>query len=75
MNLLMEKEFSYQITKSNKVFIFYAGKQVKVLKGKDADKFIQRLSWLENDDEVQLMLAKLTGNFKRGNEKVAKLKN
>jgi alpha-acetolactate decarboxylase len=43
------------------------------LKGKKADKFF---SQIENaaDVEAQLIMAKITGNFKHGNEREAKLK-
>jgi len=37
------------------------------LKGKKAMSFLERVSKL-NDTEQQLVMAKITGNFKRGNE-------
>ena len=60
--------FSYKKTKDGKVFIFHEGKQIKVLKGKQAEKLLANL---EHGDvlDVQLALAKITGNFKRGNER------
>lgn len=68
-NRLDENPFSYQITKDNAVFIEYHGKRVKILKGKEADKFLERIKVAENEKEEQLILAKITGNFKRGNER------
>lgn len=67
-NRFVEEVFSYKILKDNKVFIFWHGKQVMVLKGKESEKF---LSKIKNADslEAQLIMAKITGNFKRGNEK------
>jgi hypothetical protein len=50
------------------VFIDYEGKQVKILKGKEADKFIKRVKMAGSEKEKQLVMAKITGNFKRGNE-------
>ena len=65
---LGENPFSYQVTKDNKVLISWHDKLVKVLKGKSAEKLIHRLGDL-NAKEQQLELAKVTGNFKRGNER------
>lgn len=72
-NKLDEEPFSYRISKDNKVFIYWHEKQVMILKGKDSEKFLARI---ENADskEVQLIMAKITGNFKHGNEKNNKKK-
>lgn len=68
-NRLDETPFSYQITKDNTIFIEFQGKRVKILKGKEADKFLERIEVAENEKDEQLILAKITGNFKRGNER------
>lgn len=68
-NRLDESPFSYQITKDNSVFIEYHGKRVKILKGKEAEKLLERIEEAEDEKEEQLILAKITGNFKRGNER------
>lgn len=68
---LDEQVFSYQITKNNTVFIEYHGKQVMAAKGKEAEKIIKRIDEAATDKDIQLILAKVTGNFKRGNEKDA----
>lgn len=67
-NILDEEPYSYKITKDNKVFLYWYGKQVSMLRGKESERFIRKV---ENVDkkEAQLVMAKLTGNFKRGNEK------
>ena len=65
---LKENPFSYKVNKDNKVMIFWDNKQIKILKGKEALKFLSRVEG-RNQFEVQLELAKITGNFKRGNEK------
>ncbi len=65
---LEDNPFDYQITKDGKVMIFYNGKQVKVMKGKPAEKLIARLKD-SGDHDIQLELARVTGNFKRGNER------
>lgn len=68
-NRLEEKPFSYQETKDHNVFIDYYGKQVKILKGKEAEKFLNRIRTAESEIAEQLIMAKITGNFKRGNER------
>ncbi|MBP3961207.1 MULTISPECIES: hypothetical protein [Paenibacillus] len=70
-NRLDEEVFTYRVTKDNKVFISYMGRQVTSLVGKEADKFLTRISG-QDFKAVQLVMAKVTGNFKRGNEKDSK---
>jgi len=67
-NVLANEIFTYQINKEKKVFISWSGKLVKVLKGDDAQKFLSKILGLD-DQGVQLVMAKVTGNFKRGNER------
>lgn len=69
-NILDDEVFTYQAGKDNKVFIFWYGKQVKILKGKEAQKFLAKITGLAHK-EAQLVMAKATGNFKRGNERQA----
>ncbi|MEK3954806.1 hypothetical protein [Psychrobacillus sp. FSL K6-1464] len=74
-NRLSEEPFTYQITKNGTVTINYKGKQIKVVKDKEAEHLIARIKAVENNIlEVQLLLAKITGNFKRGNEKLGRNK-
>ncbi|QCJ41291.1 hypothetical protein FAY30_04930 [Bacillus sp. S3] len=68
-NRLEDEPFSYRITKSNTVFLNYFDKPIKTLKGKDAEKFLEKIQNAEDKKAVQLILAKATGNFKRGNER------
>lgn len=70
----MEEVFTYRVSKDNKIFISWHGKQVTILSGKESAKFLARISGA-NFQEAQLIMAKITGNFKRGNEKTAKNKN
>ena len=69
--VLDEEVFTYRITKDKKVFISYEGKQVTALSGTKAEKFINDISGVDGKD-AQLIMAKITGNFKRGNEKLFK---
>lgn len=63
-----EEIFSYRASKDNKVFISWHGKQVMILKGKASEKFLAKIA--DADElEAQLIMAKITGNFKHGNER------
>ena len=63
-----EDRFSYRITRERRVFIVWRGRQVKVLKGQQAERFIGDLPRMSREQE-QLALARATGNFKRDNER------
>jgi hypothetical protein len=68
-NILDDEIFSYRFTKDKKVFISYEGKQVTTLSGKKAEDFISKIKKAAGKD-AQLIMAKVTGNFKRGNERL-----
>ena len=59
--------FSYQVMKSG-VTLFYQGRRVTELRGRKAADFEARIEHMGFDAQQQLM-ARLTGNFKRGNER------
>lgn len=61
--------FDYQITKSGVIRIFWDGRCIMTLGGKRADKLAQDLSQAQEEAEVQRLLQRVTGNFKRGNER------
>ncbi len=64
------RPFAYRTSKDGKVFLSYEGKQVKILKGREAERFTAAVGGASETD-AQLLMAKLTGNFKRGNERRA----
>ncbi|QUG84955.1 hypothetical protein [Bacillus nitratireducens] len=68
-NRLDDMMFHYRVTKNNIVLIEYCGKQIMILKGIDAEKFLNKINRTNNEKEKQLITAKITGNFKRGNER------
>lgn len=74
-NRLKEEPFSYRVNKTNTVVIDYYGNQVKILKGKEAEKFLEKLNGAADSQASQLMMAKATGNFKRGNERDGSKRN
>jgi hypothetical protein len=65
---LDQEVFSYRVSKEAKVSIYWHSKQVMILKGRQAQKFIAKIADLEGV-AAQLVMAKLTGNFKHGNER------
>ena len=65
--VLDDEVFSYRATR-DKVLIAWRGKQVTVLKGPAAAQFLARIAGLDGK-AAQLVMAKATGNFKRGNER------
>ncbi|MBS4218096.1 hypothetical protein KHA96_07130 [Bacillus sp. FJAT-49711] len=69
-NRLDESPFSYRVSKNNTIFIDFNGKCVKTIKGKEAEKFLTKIRSAANEKEAQLILAKITRNFKRGNERI-----
>ncbi len=72
-NVLDSEPFSYKVFKDNKIFIYWNGKQVTILKGKESERFLAKIQNVDTK-EAQLIMAKITGNFKHGNEKSNKNK-
>jgi len=66
--------FKFKIGKDSKVLIYYNGKLLLTYSGKKGESFLKKISGLNIKDQ-QMVMAKLTGNFKRGNERVAKKKD
>ena len=60
--------FSYRALKNGSVLLEHHGRTVKTISGETAERFWKRIADLEGL-AAQLVLAKLTGNFKRGNER------
>ena len=65
---LDEGIFDYRATKDGKVLITWHGKQVTILRGKAAQKFLARVDEVD-ERSAQLAMAKVTGHFKHGNER------
>jgi hypothetical protein len=61
--------FTAVVTGDDRVLVSFDGRQVVALAGVDARKVIERLEGAEDEDAEQMVLAKATGNFKRGNER------
>jgi hypothetical protein len=64
---LDDAPFSYRAANNGKVFISWRGQRAATLAGRQAAAFLSRVSSLDVSGQ-QLAMAKITGNFKRGNE-------
>lgn len=64
---LADAPFAYRITKSGEVQISRGGRVVTVVRGAEARRLGARLG--ESDAADQHLLARATGNYKRGNER------
>jgi hypothetical protein len=62
--------FSFRAAKDGRVMLYWQNKHIKTLASGEAQKFLKRIAGLEGK-EAQLLMAKVTGNFKRGNERAA----
>ncbi len=68
---LSEEPFSYRQIKGDRVQLFYRQRIVETLAGSAAEKFVRRVGGA-SPREAQLLMARATGNFKRGNERPSK---
>lgn len=68
---LASKPFSYATRADGTVVILYHAAPVTLLRGKAADRLMTRISMADAAAAQQLM-ARATGNFKRGNERDGK---
>ena len=69
--LFQDEPFRYTSTKSGLIQISYNGKIITKLKGKEGSKFLAKIE-ADDPENAQLVMAKMTGHFKHGNEQVSK---
>jgi hypothetical protein len=60
--------FDYQAVSSGKVLLFWKSRLIKTLAGTEAARFLDKINRADSKT-TQLLIAKATGNFKRGNER------
>ena len=63
--------FSYSTRADGSILISYHTAPVTILRGRSAERFVTRIAHADEAASQQLM-ARATGNFKRGNERVGK---
>ncbi len=66
--LLKEKPFSYRDRRDGTVAIYWKRQLATTLTGKLAENLLEAAPE-SSEDELQLLMARATGNFKRGNER------
>jgi hypothetical protein len=64
---LADDPFAYRVTKDGRVRIDRGGRTVTVIAGKDAELLASKLADADAH-AVQQLLARATGNYRRGNE-------
>ncbi len=62
--------FTYRVRKSGEVEIFHHGRLATTLRGNEAEDFKQEAS-NQLSPAAQKLMARVTGNYKRGNERKA----
>ncbi len=60
--------FSYRTTKDGTVFIGHNGRDATTLRGDAARRFLARVAKIDTE-AAQGLMARVTGNYKRGNER------
>lgn len=69
--MTLDGQFDWSVAKNGTVSIRWRGRVVTQLRGADALRFQARIA-ASDPAGAQLVMAKVTGNFKRGNERVGK---
>lgn len=75
MSGLVEDPFDWRMTKDGRVLVSRGGRQVSVVAGDRAQRLIANIDAAiarDDDEAVQHLLARITGNYKRGNERPAR---
>ncbi|MEE9429892.1 MAG: hypothetical protein V3V16_02560 [Melioribacteraceae bacterium] len=66
--------FTFIETKESEIIINHFGRKATILRNNRAMKFKESVE-VSTPDEQQQLMARLTGNYKRGNERLAKKHN
>jgi hypothetical protein len=62
--------FTFQQRKNGDVEVFHHGRLASTLRGHDAEDFAAEIASC-SETEAQQVMARITGNYKRGNERTA----
>lgn len=66
--------FTFQRARNGDVVISHHGRRATTLRGEKAHNFLEDIDGVDEDSQQQEM-ARLTGNYRRGNERLAKQHN
>ena len=62
--------FDFEVRQNGEVAIFHRQRLAAILRGRAAQQFVTQANEL-SDAALQQVMARLTGNYKRGNERAA----
>ncbi|MGA3058483.1 MAG: hypothetical protein ABSE70_10695 [Candidatus Limnocylindrales bacterium] len=62
--------FTYRLRKNGEVEVLHYGRRASCLRGADAADFLAEVE-TGTESDAQHLMARLTGNYKRGNERLA----
>ncbi len=68
---LEDRPFSYRVTKDRRVLISWGSSALTTVAGSAAARLIAALDGAD-EERAQQLLARATGNFKRGNERMGR---
>jgi len=63
--------FTFRVRKNQEVEVLHHGRLASTLRGFDAANFLAEVT-ASSDDDAQQLMARITGNYKRGNERLAR---
>lgn len=69
---LNEEQFTYKVSRDGALFVHWNGKHVRTYSGNKAAEILEEIEAAATERDVQYALARVTGNFKRGNERLGK---
>jgi len=64
--------FAYDVRRDGEVVITHHGKRATVLRGPRAAEFVDEVETGPDELSAQQVMARWTGNYKRGNERTAR---
>ena len=71
---LAHEPFRFNVLKNESVQVFYKGKLATTIRPREGRKFVNKID-NQSPAERQLLMARATGQFKFGNEKLARKKS
>ena len=69
---LDEEQFTHKSNRDGTLFVYWNNKHVRTYNGTKAAEILEEIAAAASDRDVQFALARVTGNFKRGNERTGK---
>ncbi len=61
--------FEWTVRRNGEVVITHHGRRASVLRGRAAERLLERLGRAADEAQQQHVLARATGNYRRGNER------